>query len=65
MEREKFIYMLEINILRNFSQKQIGCPEVCFLRGWVSKKTPRRPAGYKAMREVLPIPFINRCFKND
>ena len=44
MEMEKFKYMLEIDILRNSSQK-IGCPEGYFLRVWVSKKIPRRPAG--------------------
>ena len=32
--------MLEIDILRNFSQKQSGCPEGCFLRVWVSKRRP-------------------------
>ena len=26
--------------------KCFGCPEGWFLRVWVSKKTPRRPAGY-------------------
>ena len=37
-------YMLEIDIYRNSPQK-IECPEGCFLRVWVSKKTARRPAG--------------------
>ena len=47
MEMEKFKYMLEIDILRNSSQRNMGVltPEGCFLRVWVSKKTPRRPAG--------------------
>ena len=38
MEMKKFNYMLEIDTLRNSSQK-IGCAEGCFLRVWVSKKT--------------------------
>ena len=45
MEMKKFNYMPEIDILRNSSLKKIGCPNACFLRVWVSKKTPRRPAG--------------------
>ena len=45
MEMKIFNYMLEIDILRNSSTKKIGCPEGCFLRVWVSKKTPRCPAG--------------------
>ena len=44
MEMDTFKYMLEIDILRNSSQK-IGCPDGCFLRVWVSKKTHRRHAG--------------------
>ena len=46
---EKFNNMLEIDILRNSSQFFFwgggGCPEGYFSRVWVSKKTPRRPAG--------------------
>ena len=44
---KKFNYMLEIDILINSSQKNLGVlrAEGCFLRVWVSKKTPRRPAG--------------------
>ena len=54
MKMKIFNYMLEIDILRNSSQIYFfwgggggggGCPEGCFLRVWVSKKTPRRPAG--------------------
>ena len=46
MELKKFNYiiMLEIDILRNSSQKN-GCPERYFLRVWVSKKIPRHPGG--------------------
>ena len=44
-EMKKFNYKLEIGIFRNSSQNQIGCPEGFFLRVWVSKKAPRRPAG--------------------
>ena len=42
---EKFNYMLEIDILRKFSPKFLGVLRGVFLRVWVSKKTPRRPAG--------------------
>ena len=38
MEMKKFNYMLEIDILRNSSQFFL-CPDGCFLRVWVSKKT--------------------------
>ena len=31
--------------LKKILTKSFGCPEGCFLRVWVSKKTPRRPAG--------------------
>ena len=42
MEMKKFNYMLEIDILRNSLQKNVGAlrPEVCFLRVWVSKGHP-------------------------
>ena len=43
-EMKKFNYKLEIEIFRNSTPK-IGCPEGFFLRVWVSKKAPRRPAG--------------------
>ena len=46
MEMKKFDCMLEIDIFKKFLIKEFGCPEGCFLRVWVSKKTPRRPAGY-------------------
>ena len=38
MERKKFIYMLEINILRNCSHKNLGvlCCGVLFM-GWLAK----------------------------
>ena len=45
MEMKKFNYMLEINVLRNSSQKSLGALRGAFLGVWVSKKTPRRPAG--------------------
>ena len=45
MEMKKFNYMLEIDILRNFSQKNLGVVRGAFLRVWVSKKTPRHPVG--------------------
>ena len=45
MKMNKFNYMLGIDILRNSSQNKIGCPEGCYLWVWVSKKTPRCPAG--------------------
>ena len=32
-----------------------GCPEGCFLRVWVSKKTPGHPAGLKTMAESLQL----------
>ena len=38
-EMRKFNYKLEIEIIRNSTQG------VFFLRVWVSKKAPRRPAG--------------------
>ena len=41
---KKINYKLEIEVFRNSTQK-IGCPEGFFLRVWVSKKAPRRPAG--------------------
>ena len=44
MEMKKFNYMLEIDILKKSLSKIFGCPEGCFSRVWVSKKTPRRPA---------------------
>ena len=40
MEMRKINYKLE-KFLTNF----FGCPEGCFFMVWVSKKTPRRPAG--------------------
>ena len=40
-----FNYKLEIEIFRNFTHKKFGCPDGFFLRAWVSKKAPRRPAG--------------------
>ena len=43
-EMKKFNDKLEIEIFRNSTQKN-GCPEGYFLRVWVSKKAPRRPAG--------------------
>ena len=42
MEMKIFNHMLEIDILRNSSQSFLGVLEGCFLRVWVSKKTPRR-----------------------
>ena len=46
MEMEKFKYILEIDILRNSTQNIKGVLSGTF-KGpvWVSKKTPRRPAG--------------------
>ena len=41
-------YQLYINFRFTFKEiplKCCGCPEGCFLRVWVSKKTSRRPAG--------------------
>ena len=40
----KFNYMLEMDILRNYSQKN-GCPERCFLKGLGVQMTSRHPAG--------------------
>ena len=45
MMMKKFNDMLEIDIFKKFLSKEYGCPDGCFLRVWVSKKTPRRPAG--------------------
>ena len=46
-EMRKFNYKLEIEIFRNSTLKDLGVrPEGFFLRVWVSKKAPRRPAGY-------------------
>ena len=45
-EMKKFNYKLEIEVFRNsVDTKKFGCPEGFFLRVWVSKKAPRRPAG--------------------
>ena len=44
-EMKKFNYKLEIGIFRNSTQKYLGCSEGFFLRVWVSKRAPRRPAG--------------------
>ena len=44
-EMKEFNYKLKIEIFRNSTRKKIGCPEGYFLRVWVSKKAPRRPAG--------------------
>ena len=44
-EMKEFNYKLKIEIFRNSTHKKIGCPEGFFLRVWVSKKAPRRPAG--------------------
>ena len=44
-EMKKFDYMLEIDILRNPSPKIVGVLRGPFLRVWVSKRTPRSPAG--------------------
>ena len=62
IEMKKCNFMLEIDILRNSSQKSLGVlrPEGCFLRGWVSKKKPRLPAGYKTM--VHRNQYIFRLF---
>ena len=40
MEMKNVNYMLEIDILRNSSQKSLGVLRGDFLRVWVSKKTP-------------------------
>ena len=45
MEMKKFNYMVEIDILRNSSQKKIGCPDGCFFKGLGVQKTPRSPPG--------------------
>ena len=44
-ERKKFNYKLEIEIFRNSTLKNLGVLRGSFLRGCVSKKAPRRPAG--------------------
>ena len=54
MEMKRFNYMLEIDILRNSSQK-IGSPEGWFLRVWVSKK--RHPDALLAKTTFLILPF--------
>ena len=54
MMMKKFNYMFEIDILRKFPHKKIGCPEGCFLRVWVSKKTPRRLLA-KTMTWMSPL----------
>ena len=45
MQMKKFNYRLEIDILRNSSQKNVGVQRGVFLKVWVSKKTPGHPAG--------------------
>ena len=55
MEMKKFNCMLETDILRNSSHNSFGCPEGCFLRVWVSKKTPRRPQLYFIVRPLYCI----------
>ena len=42
-EMKKFNYKLEIEF-KKFHTKKFGCPKGFFLRVWVSKKAPRRPA---------------------
>ena len=42
---KKFNYKLEIDIFSKFHTIEFGYPEGFFLRVWVSKKAPRRPAG--------------------
>ena len=37
---ENFNYMLEIDILKNYSRIFGGCPKECFFRVWVSKRCP-------------------------
>ena len=46
-EMKNFNYKLEIEIFWNSTLKNLGVltPEGFFLRVWVSKKAPRRPAG--------------------
>ena len=46
MKMKKNNYMLEIDTLRNSSRTFLGVLMGSFFRVWVSKKTPRRPAGY-------------------
>ena len=45
MEMKIFNYILEIDILRISSQGGFLGENGCFLGFWVSKKTPRGPAG--------------------
>ena len=44
MEMKRINYMLDRHFMK-FLTQIVGCPEGCFLRVWVSKKTPRCPAG--------------------
>ena len=44
-EMEKFNYKLEIEVFRNSTLINLGVLRGSFLRVWVSKKAPRRPAG--------------------
>ena len=64
MEMNKFNYKLEIDILRNSSQKNLGVLRGAFLRVWVSKRHPDallaktmvHPLGtyYKPERDCVP-----------
>ena len=45
MEMKKINDMLETDTLKKILANFLGCHEGCFLRVWVSKKTPGRPAG--------------------
>ena len=40
IEMKNINYMPEIDILRNSSRQEFGCPEWCSLRVWVSKRRP-------------------------
>ena len=42
---KKFNSKLEIEIFRKSTQKDFGVLKGFFLKVWVSKKAPRRPAG--------------------
>ena len=59
-EIKKFNYNLEIEISRNSTQKKFGCPERFFLRVWVSKKAPRRPAGIRPCKKIFKGGMVTR-----
>ena len=60
MEMKKINYMLEIDFFKKILTKESGCPGGCFLRVWVSKKTPRRPPGRAERHEAVGAQCIDQ-----